>query len=189
MHGRRGHFLYESGHHGELWFDLETLCGRPDDLRPAIRELADRIAAYTPEIVCGPLVEGAFVALMVAEQLECTFTYANRFAPQMSQELFAVEYRLPDVQRPLVRGKRVAIINDVINAGSAVRGAYGDLVKHGAEVVAVGSLLTLGDSFAGFAGECGLATESLAHMPNNVWRPEECPLCKTGVTLEQLANS
>ncbi len=29
LSGRQGHFLLESGHHGDLWFDLETLCLQP----------------------------------------------------------------------------------------------------------------------------------------------------------------
>ena len=29
LSGLQGHFLLESGHHGDLWFDLETLCLQP----------------------------------------------------------------------------------------------------------------------------------------------------------------
>jgi hypothetical protein len=38
-----------------------------------------------------------------------------------------VKYRIPPALRSQVRGKRVAIVNDVINAGSAVRGTFLDL--------------------------------------------------------------
>src|SRR5262249_6622574 len=72
---RRGHFLFESGHHGDLWLDLELLCLTPDRLRP----LAARLASYEIDAVCGPLVEGAFVALMVASELGVPFRYAERF--------------------------------------------------------------------------------------------------------------
>src|ERR1700755_690930 len=30
LSGRQGHFLLESGHHGDLWLDLETLCLHPE---------------------------------------------------------------------------------------------------------------------------------------------------------------
>jgi orotate phosphoribosyltransferase len=187
LQGRRGHFLYESGHHGDLWFDLETLCRRPDDLRPLIADLASRLASYKPEVVCGPLVEGAFVALLVAGELGCEFTYANRFAPADSDRLFPVSYRLPAALRPLLKERRVAIVNDVINAGSAVRGAYEDLIRLGARVAVVGSLLVLGDAFPAFADQHGLALEALERMPFNLWMPEECPLCAKGEELEELA--
>ena len=32
---RKGHFLLESGHHGDLWLDLELLCLRPRLVQPA----------------------------------------------------------------------------------------------------------------------------------------------------------
>lgn len=37
---QEGHFLLESGHHGDRWFDRETPFSRPDTLQPAATELA-----------------------------------------------------------------------------------------------------------------------------------------------------
>jgi orotate phosphoribosyltransferase len=71
---RRGHFLLESGHHGDTWLDLELLCVRPDRVRPLANELAARLQKHGAEVVCGPLVEGAFLALMVASEMGLPFT-------------------------------------------------------------------------------------------------------------------
>jgi len=133
--------------------DLETLCQRPAGLRPHIAELAAKLQPYRPELVCAPLVEGAFIGLLVAAELGCEFTYALRSAPAESAGLFSVRYRLPPALEPAVRGRSVAIVNDVISAGSAVRGTYQDLQTHGAEVVAVASLVVLGEEFSRFATE------------------------------------
>lgn len=189
VRGRHGHFAYESGHHGDVWFDLETLCQRPDILQSYTAQLAARLKPYLPDAVCGPLVEGAFIGLLVASELACDFTYASRFAPHFSDALFPVQYRLPPALYPLVRGRRVAIVNDVVNAGSAVRGAFRDLQSLGATVIAVASLVTLGDAFAVFAAEHKIPVESLAHFPNNLWTPAECPLCAAGMALEHLVIS
>lgn len=187
--GRQGHFAYESGHHGDLWFDLETLCQRPDTLRQYTAQLAARLRPYSPDVVCGPLVEGALVGLLVASELPCNFTYAARFAPSVSDGLFPVEYRLPASLRPLVRGRRVAIVNDVISAGSAVRGTLQDLQAVSATIVVVASLVILGNDFTEFATDRRIPVESLAHLPNNLWTPADCPLCAGGVALERLAIS
>src|SRR5262245_26576543 len=80
VHARRGHFLLESGHHGDLWLDLESLCLEPVRIQPFASELAKQLAHFRPEAVCGPLVEGAFVALMVAAELRTEFYYAERLA-------------------------------------------------------------------------------------------------------------
>ncbi len=41
---RKGHFLLESGHHGDLWLDLELLCLRPGPVRRIAVELAAQLS-------------------------------------------------------------------------------------------------------------------------------------------------
>jgi orotate phosphoribosyltransferase len=189
VRGRSGHFLLESGHHGDVWFQLETPCLHSRAIRPFAVRLAERLKNYNVDSVCGPLVEGAFVALMVSLELGCEFVYAERFANTARQGLFPVEYRFPRALQPAVQGKRVAIVNDVINAGSAVRGAFSGLHACGAAVVAIGALLGLGDAFAAFAAENRVPLELLQQMPNNLWSPAECPLCAKGEPLETVSTA
>jgi eukaryotic-like serine/threonine-protein kinase len=185
---RRGHFRFESGHHGDLWLEVPRLYLRPGRLRPFAAELARRLAAYGVETVCGPLVEGAFLAQMVAEELEVEFYFAEQFTRPRGDGLYPVGYRIPEALRAGLRGKTVAVVDDVINAGSAVRGALADVKSCGARPVAIGSLLVLGSSASGFAASEGVALECLASLPNNLWEPSSCPLCESGVPLEGLAS-
>lgn len=180
---QKGHFRLESGHHGDLWLDLELLCLRPEPIQHLASQIASRLAPHNVEVVCGPLVEGAFVALMVAMQLRVPFTYSERFADLQADALYPVQYRLPRALRPQIRGKRVAIVNDVINAGSAIRGTFADLKTCGAEPVAIGALAVLGNSAAKFAADQRLVLEAIASLPNQVWTSSECPLCAHGVPL------
>jgi orotate phosphoribosyltransferase len=189
VRGRQGHFLLESGHHGDLWYQLETLCLHSLEIQPFVGRLAAQLAPYEVEVICGPLVEGAFVALLVSLELGCEFVYAERFADTRREGLFPVEYRLPAALQSAVKAKRVAIVNDVINAGSAVRGTYCDLRALGAHVVAIGALLALGDAITKFAAERHVALELLERMPNNLWTPSECPLCAAGMPLEIAGTS
>ena len=186
---RQGHFQFESGHHGDLWLDLQTLCLHSRELRPFVAQLAAKLSRHNVEVVCGPLVEGAFIALLVSLELGCDFVYAERFANAGRDGLFPVEYDLPKALHRAVKGKRVAIVNDVISAGSAVRGALADLREIGADVAAIGALLVLGDSFAAFAVGQHVVLEYIQKMPHNLWTPAECPLCVAGVPLEFLATS
>ena len=101
-----------------------------------------------PDVVCGPLVEGAFVALMVARRLAVPFTYTERFDSRVPRACSRCAYRLPGAQRELVSGKRVVIVNDVIGAGSAVLGTLKDLYECGADPVAIGTLATRGSAAA-----------------------------------------
>jgi orotate phosphoribosyltransferase len=185
---RRGHFQLESGHHSELWMTLETLCSTPSALRSSIEALADRLRQHSIDVACGPLNEGAFIALIVAQELRCGFAYAERFVRRDKSGLFPVEYRLPAAQRAVVEGKRVAILNDVTSAGSAVRGTYEDLKRHNANIVAIGSFLVLGSAINDFARERNLRVEALEQRPYNTWTPADCPLCREGVPLEDLST-
>jgi orotate phosphoribosyltransferase len=185
---RRGHFLYESGHHGDLWLDLEALCCNPGKLQPLIDELAKRLASYSPEVVCGPLIEGALIALLVARTMNCQFAYAIRFASSNPQRLFSVRYTLPHPQREIVSRRRVAIVNDVISAGSAVRGTLLDLQSLEADVVCIASLVVVGDFFGKYAAAQALPLERLATTESTIWPPSDCPLCRSNVPLEQLAT-
>jgi orotate phosphoribosyltransferase len=66
LNARKGHFLLESGHHGERWLDLDSLFLRPGQLGRFAAELAGLLSAHRIEAVCGPLVGGALLAQMVA---------------------------------------------------------------------------------------------------------------------------
>lgn len=185
---RKGHFLLESGHHGDLWLDLELLCQRPALLRPLVIDLAHRLRSFNVEGICGPLVEGSFIALLVASELNVGFSYSERFSKGTEDTLFPAGYRIPAPLRDLLKGRRVAIVNDVINAGSAVRGTFEDLQACGATVVAIGTLLMLGAAAQQFAAAKHIPLATLATLPNTLWLPKDCPLCASGMTLQHITT-
>lgn len=185
---RKGHFLLESGHHGSLWLDLELLCLQPRRVQPLAAELAKLLSKLDVEVVCSPLVEGAFVGLMVASELGVAFAYSERFARPSPDGLFPAGYRIPGALRNNTQKKRVAIANDVINAGSAVRGTFAALEASGATVVGIGTLLVLGTAAAQFASEKNIVLETLATLPNELWIPSQCPQCSANVPLDDIAG-
>lgn len=184
---RRGHFRLESGHHGDLWLDLDRLFVRPTTLRPFLAELGRRLAAYEIDAVCGPLTGGAFVAQLIASDLGIECYYAERIPHPERGALYPVEYRIPDSLRHVIQAKRVAVVDDAVNAGSAVRATLAELDACGAQSVAIGALLLLGSRGADFAASVNIPLEALARLPSQTWEPAQCPLCSAGVPLEDLA--
>jgi orotate phosphoribosyltransferase len=185
---RRGHFLLESGHHGDLWLDLDRLFLRPAALRTLVKELAERLAAHSIEAVCGPLTGGAFVAQMVALEVDAEFFYAERVVPPDGTSLYSAVYRVPDGLRGALSGKRIAVVDDAINAGSAVRATLDDLAACGARPTAIGALLVLGDRAEELAGEAQVPLEYVARFANSIWAPAACPLCAAGLGLSLAAR-
>jgi orotate phosphoribosyltransferase len=180
---RTGHFRLESGHHAERWLDLERLCMDVRAIERLAAELASLLAGHAFDIVCGPLVEGAFVALMVASKLAKPFVYTERITSDPPETLFSVRYEVPSSLRPGLRGKRIAIVNDFTSAGSAVRGTVTDLRACGGSVAAIGSLVVLGAEAAMFCERERLPLETLQTIPFEIWEPSACPLCAAGELL------
>lgn len=176
---RTGHFRLESGHHAELWLDLDQLLARPDALRPFVAELASRVATHGIDTVCGPLNGGAFLAQLVALELGVEFAFAERLVSRRTG-LFPVDYRIPPALRSALRGKRIAVVDDAISMGSAVRATLADLEVCQANPVVVGALLVMGPAGPEFAAARDLPLERLADLPLRTWLPSGCPLCASG---------
>ena len=183
---RRGHFDLGTGFHGDLWLDLDALFLRPARLRPYVQWLSARLDAHQIDAVCGPLEGGAFLALAVADVLDTAFLPASRAhgasAPQTPVQAQA-GYRLaPGVARRAV-GWRVAIVDDAINAGTAVQACFGLLREIGAVPAAVGALLALGRAAATVEATMSVPCYAAATIPSQVWPATDCPLCVTGIPL------
>jgi orotate phosphoribosyltransferase len=184
--GRRGHFRLESGHHGALWLDLDPLFADPRRIEPLVSVLTNALRPYEVTGVCGPLLGGALLAQLVAHALGVKFSFTERVTSSNSG-LYQARYRLPPAFEARVRGQRLAMVDDVMSAGSALRGTYEELQAHGARPVVAGALLVLGSTGAEFFSQRDVAVEAAARDDYQLWLPAECPLCAGGVPLEDVA--
>lgn len=182
----RGHFRYESGHHGDLWLELDALFIDARRVRDWAAALAQDAATCRLDFVCGPLIGGAFIAQSLAAELGVGFVFAERLLSATG----TVCYRVPDSLRVAVGGRRVLVADDAVNAGSALLATLADLRKCGAELAGFASLLVLGRAAAETARQEGVPFFTLASIERGMWKPEECPLCGAGVPLvDRLAQS
>lgn len=186
---RRGHFQTESGYHTDWWCDLDRLLADRARLRPFVAALAQRLAAHRPDAICGPETGGARLAEQIAAELGLESFALARHAPPDAVGFFPVRYRLAPADHARVRGRRVALVDDAISAGSAIRSSHADLVAHAARPVALGALLAFGDGAARFASTHALALEVIATQPLFLWPPADCPLCRAGIPCERPADS
>jgi orotate phosphoribosyltransferase len=181
----RGHFLYESGHHGDLWLDLDALFLDARRARGWASALARRAMACRPEFVCGPLTGGAFVAQALAAEMGAGFVFAERVV----SETGAVQYRVPRSLREGLRDRRILLVDDAVNAGSAWLSTLADLEDCHAELAGLACLLTLGEAASQIARQHDVPLYTLASLERGMWVPEACPLCGAGVPLENRLQS
>lgn len=184
--GRRGHFQLESGHHSELWFDLDALFAVPRRIAPFVSQLAESLLPYNVAAVCGPLLGGAFLAQLIAQALDVEFCFTERVMPREASGLYQASYRLPPAFTARVRGVRIAMVDDVMSAGSALRGTYIELETHGAIPVVAGALMVLGKTGADFFAEKEMTVEAVTRESYSLWLPTECPHCIAGMPLENV---
>jgi orotate phosphoribosyltransferase len=181
--GRPGHFQLESGYHVGLWLDLDALFADARRIDPFVVVLSAALRPYRVDVVCGALLGGAFLAQLVARSLAVEFCFTERVLPASTGGLYQATYRLPDSFAARVRGKWIAIVDDVMSAGSALRGTYTALRAHAAVPVVAGALLVLGTKGAAFFAEQGVPVEAAARREYQMWTPAECPHCAAGVPL------
>jgi orotate phosphoribosyltransferase len=187
--GRSGHFRLESGHHSSLWLDLDPLFSSARRIDSFVTDLVTAIGPHDAEVICGPLVGGAFLAQLVAQSMAVEFAFTERVIASNESGLYPASYRLPPAFRDRLAGKRVAIVDDVMSAGSALRGTYEALQYCDAVPVVTGALLVLGSAGVDFFAERNIPVVALARDKFDLWLPGNCPLCAADLPLEDVAVS
>src|SRR5215213_8671179 len=156
---RRGHFQMESGLHCGLWFDLDAVFIDQAALDPFVTQLAQSLRRHDVEAVCGPLTGGALVAQLLARLLGSEFYFTVPAAPA-GDGAFTARYQIPAGMRARLLGKRVALVDDVMSAGSSLRATLMAVESNGGIPVAIGALQVLGTIGARFFEERGLRIET-----------------------------
>ncbi len=171
-----------------MWLDLDLLFRHPRHVAALAARLTAALAPHHPDVVCGPLVGGTLVAQLVAGALDVDLCWTERSTAAGGGDpgLYGARYDLPAAQRPGLDGATVAVVDDAVNAGSAVRASVDAVERCGAEVVAVGALLVLGDAAPRWAAGRGLPLERVAARANAIWAPVACPRCAAGEPLERV---
>jgi orotate phosphoribosyltransferase len=172
----RGHFDLGTGYHGDVWLDLDALLLRPASLRQPVRWMADRLREHAVDAVCGPVEGGAFLAYAVCDLLTAAFLPGYRTPGETAG------YHLRPVPGGIA-GWRVGIVDDAVNAGTAVTACVEAARAQGAVPVAVTSLLALGDASTTIPEQLGLPFYPAAALSSQTWPARQCPLCAEVIPL------
>ncbi|MAB83837.1 MAG: phosphoribosyltransferase [Phycisphaerae bacterium] len=171
-----GHFVYASGEHGPGWIAkdiINTVPSRPRDLGAMLAEAVAE-AGIEADVVCGPAVGGVICAqyTALAMGIECIFAERHR---EDGRETFRLN-RGYDVA---VSGRRVLVVDDVINTGHST-GLVLDAVRAaGASICGVATWINRGN-----VGHRELGVDRFIFL-DEIELPSipaaECHLCRNGV--------
>lgn len=181
------HFVYVTGEHGDGWIDKDALFPDTSRTNELCEMLASRIAPAGADLVCGPATGGLIVSQWTAHHLGIPSLFAEHGKDQGYDPAAAVAadgpLRPPFVLRRgydlAVAGKRVAVVDDVINTGESIRETVEAVGAAGGEVVVVGALCTRGNSAPEALGCDRLACLCEISIPS--WPAAGCRLCEEGI--------
>ena len=89
-------------------------------------------------------------------------------------------YHLPAVDGG-IGGWRVAVVDDAVNAGTAVAACLEAVHGRGAVPVAVAALVALGEASAIVPARMRVPFYPASTVPSRAWPAERCPLCADGI--------
>jgi len=155
------------------------------------RCLAKQIEPMHPDIIVGPATLGIPVAIEVTRALGLDQYVVLQKSPKLHLG-DALEYKLTSItskgeQRllldraaiPLIKGKRVVVVDDVVASGSSLKAALELVRQAGGKVVGAGVILTEAQDWRETLGEDVNNLVSVAHIPQfapdagGQWQPIE----------------
>ena len=165
-----GHFRLSSGLHSDRYLQCARLLMWPDRAEKAGRELAGKLAAFSPQAVVSPAIGGIVIGQEVARALGVRALFAER---QEGAFLLRRGFSLS-------AGERVIVVEDVFTTGRSTREVCAAVESAGGTVSAVGSIVDRGLP----AGAFPVPAISLLTLEVPAWPETECPLCARGDILD-----
>jgi orotate phosphoribosyltransferase len=185
LHG--GHFGYISGDHGDGWIDKDAIFPHTERVSRLAELLAAAIGGREIDVVCGPATGGLIVSQWTAHHLGLPSVFAEHgkehgYDPRAAQP---GPLRPPFVLKRgydrLVAGKRVLVVDDVINTGESVAETGAAVKAAGGQVATVAAICSRGN-----AGPAEVRCNDyvwLVEVQIPSWPAADCELCRRGVPI------
>jgi orotate phosphoribosyltransferase len=174
------HVVYTSGQHGRDYVNKDAMYLHPQVTERVCARMAQEYDPAQVDVVAGPTVGGVILAQWVAwhlsqvrEQGEVLAVYAEEEGA-VRRRIFKRGY---EQQIP---GKRVVVVEDVVNTGGSARKVVDAVRDLGGEVAGVSILCNRsGDPHI----DLGAPLHALVTLDLESWPAAACPLCQQGVPI------
>jgi orotate phosphoribosyltransferase len=176
------HFVYDSGEHGSGWIDKDVINEHTDQEEGLCKMLAETVRDLEPEVVCGPATGGIVVSQWTAHALGALAVFADHddAATGVGGPIRGA-FVLRRGYDQVVAGRRVVVVDDVINTGLSIRQTVRAVRDAGGQVVGAGALVSRGNATAADLGVDDARWLLEVKIPS--WPAAECTLCRDGVPI------
>lgn len=176
------HVVHISGLHFPMTINKDAVFPHVDRIERLARLLARRLVDRSVEIVCGPAMGGLVVGEWLAHELGVMCAFAEH-DPNTKPGDIRGRFLLRRGYDQLVAGRRVLVVDDIVNTGQSIRQTIEAVRAAGGQVVAAASLVFVGRFDAQALGVDDFAYLLHYDVPSG-WPPEKCPLCRDGVPID-----
>jgi len=175
----KDHFVYISGDHGSGWIDKDAIYPHTERIEQLSRRLAQLVRDLRLDVVCGPATGGLIIAEWVGHELGILAAFTEHDTPRPGE--LRGRFVLRRGYDHLVAGKRVLVVDDIVNTGHSIRQTIEAVRGAGGTVAAAGTLVNRGN-----VGAKEIGVEDLVYLLEYkipAWPAAECPLCRSGVAV------
>jgi orotate phosphoribosyltransferase len=167
----RGHFKLSSGRHSDLFVQKFRVLEHPRLAERFGRDIAGMFEGGF-DAVASPAVGAIVLGFATALAADARFIFAERVGDRMT------------FRRGFTVGanERVLVVEDIVTTGGSAREVVEAVRAAGGTPVGVGALIDRDDPAR--PPDLGVRLESLVRLEVASWTPEECPLCESGIALE-----
>jgi orotate phosphoribosyltransferase len=172
-----GHFLLASGLHSPTYLEKFQVLQYPKSVEALCAEMAKRFKDRNVEIVLGPTTGGVLLAYEVAKKLGTRGIFAERGENDKGRVLrrgFSIG-----------PGERVLLVDDILTTGGSVRETMEVVAEFGGDLVGIAVLADRTNGKIDF----GVPLEALLKLDVVQYKPDECPLCKSGIPLTKRGST
>lgn|GEM_PF-805007 len=178
-----GHFVYsqrdeatDQRFHGNFYVNKDVVLSTDNNhaLNWVIKKMADKCAEHDPDVIVGPETGGSKFALLVKQELNSREGKKVQFAS--ADKDGDNGFILRRGYDKLVQGKKVVVIEDILNSGGSAKEAVAAVRDVDGEVLALVALCNRGGVTADDIFVPILVP--LLDIQMDKWLEDECPLCR-----------
>lgn len=170
------HLVYTSGKHGSVYVNKDALYPHIAETSQLCEELARRIVDWKPAVVAAPALGGIVLTQWVAYHVgELTGTSPLAVYAEKAGDSLVLKRGYDH----LVEGKRVVVLEDILNTGGSAKKAVDVVRAAGGDVVGLAVLVNRQPATV-TSEMFGIPLITLAEFPAEAYDADQCPLCAAG---------
>lgn len=178
----QSHIVYTSGKHGSAYVNKDALYPHTEITRLICEAMAEPFKNEKLDAVLAPAIGGVILGHGVAAVLSTI--QKKEILSVYAEPTPEKEFVIKRGYDRLIAGKKVLVVEDILTTGGSVRKVVETAKRIPCEIVGVSALCNRGKVTRDQVGEVPVL-KSLFDVNLEAWEPNDCPLCKKQIPINQ----